>query len=190
MSFRHILSVNGRARGWSLWTNRSPVRQSPCARAPPVLLDGGTRASGPSHEPDCFNPGTHAVIARFSRVQISAQAERGIEGAAHHLAPIVDAGRKRGKISRQSTEVCNSAVLPDNGKDSRAVRALDIPDNCDQRFAAGLNEQLTSGQVLGSLGGPPRESSIRNGSMRIELEGGLLEVADQEFGNRSRIPVE
>src|SRR6185437_14872903 len=56
-------------------------------------------------------------------------AERGVEGASHHLAPIVDAGGKGGKISRQSTEVCDSAVLPDSGKDSCAVRALDIPNN-------------------------------------------------------------
>src|ERR1700693_983449 len=54
---------------------------------------------------------------------------RGVEGASHHLAPVVDAGGEGGRISRQSRDACDSAVLPNRGKDGCAVRARDIPNN-------------------------------------------------------------
>jgi len=56
----------------------------------------------------------------------------GVEGASHHLAPVVDACGKGGTISRQNAEVCGCAacaVPPNSGKDGCAVRARDIPNN-------------------------------------------------------------
>src|SRR5271170_6933871 len=56
----------------------------------------------------------------------------GVEGASHHLAPVVDAGGKGGTISRQNAEACGCAacaVQPNSGKDGCAVRARDIPNN-------------------------------------------------------------
>src|SRR5437899_1028891 len=53
----------------------------------------------------------------------------GVEGASHHLAPVVDAGGKGGITSRQSRDACDAAVLPNSGKDGCAVRARDIPNN-------------------------------------------------------------
>src|SRR5215469_14760329 len=41
--------------------------------------------------------------------------EVGIPGASHHLAPVVDASGDGGKISRQSFEICECAVLPKRG---------------------------------------------------------------------------
>src|SRR6516165_5673263 len=38
--------------------------------------------------------------------------EAGVEGASYHLPPVVDAGGYGGKISRQSVQVCECAVLP------------------------------------------------------------------------------
>jgi hypothetical protein len=54
------------------------------------------------------------------------------ERASHHLAPVVDAGGKGGRISRQNTEVFDSAVcavLPKRGNEGCAVSAHDIPDS-------------------------------------------------------------
>ena len=48
----------------------------------------------------------------------------GVEGASHHLAPVVDAGGKGGTISRQNTEVFDSAVLPKRGNDGWVSRLL------------------------------------------------------------------
>src|SRR5271154_6251715 len=56
----------------------------------------------------------------------------GVEGASHHLAPVVDAGCKGGTISRQNAEACGCAacaVQPNSGKDGCAVRARDIPNS-------------------------------------------------------------
>src|SRR5689334_24850046 len=56
----------------------------------------------------------------------------GVEGASHHLVPVVNAGGKGGTISRQNRDACDSAVcavLPNNGKDGCAVRARDIPND-------------------------------------------------------------
>src|SRR5215468_972105 len=55
--------------------------------------------------------------------------ESGVKGASHHLAPAVDAGGKGGKISRQSTEDCECAVLPKSGCEGCAVRAADLANN-------------------------------------------------------------
>ena len=52
---------------------------------------------------------------------------RGVEGASHHLGPVVDAGGKGGRISRQNRDACDSAVLPNRCNDGCAAR--DIPDN-------------------------------------------------------------
>src|SRR5215469_4403868 len=42
--------------------------------------------------------------------------EAGVQGASHYLALVVDAGGYGGKISRQSAEICECAVLPKRGK--------------------------------------------------------------------------
>src|SRR6267378_5235923 len=55
--------------------------------------------------------------------------EAGVQRASHHLAAVVDAGGYGGKISRQSAEVCDCAVLPKNGKNGCAVRAATLPNN-------------------------------------------------------------
>ena len=51
--------------------------------------------------------------------------EVGILGASHHLALVVDAAGYGGKISRQSPEVCDYAVLPKRGIVGWAVGAAD-----------------------------------------------------------------
>src|SRR5271170_6926725 len=54
----------------------------------------------------------------------------GVEGASHHLAPVVDACGKGGTISRQNAEAFDCAVcavLPKRGNDGCAGR--DIPHN-------------------------------------------------------------
>src|SRR6267154_2698469 len=55
--------------------------------------------------------------------------EAGVVGASYHLAPVVDAGGYSAKISRQSLEVCNCAVLPKNGQAGCTVRAATLPNN-------------------------------------------------------------
>src|SRR5579864_3099614 len=58
--------------------------------------------------------------------------ELGVQGASHHLAPVVDAGGEGGSISRRSEEVCDCAVcavLPNRGIEGCAVRTADLPNN-------------------------------------------------------------
>src|SRR6266436_238053 len=55
--------------------------------------------------------------------------EAGVVGASYHLALVVDAGGYGAKISRQSLEVCDCAVLPQNGQAGCAVRAATLPNN-------------------------------------------------------------
>src|SRR5260370_2286698 len=63
--------------------------------------------------------------------------EAGVQGASYHLAPVVDAGGPGRKISRQSAEVCDRAVLPKNGIEGCAVRAATSPNNLAQVVNAG-----------------------------------------------------
>src|ERR1700691_3190144 len=56
--------------------------------------------------------------------------EIGVKVVSDHLAPVVDAGGKRGKISRQSAEVFDCAVragLPNRGIEGCAVSSADLP---------------------------------------------------------------
>jgi hypothetical protein len=53
----------------------------------------------------------------------------GLEGASHHLAPVVDAGGKGGTISRQNREGCESIVVPNGGNDGCAVSRRNIPNS-------------------------------------------------------------
>src|ERR1700746_691276 len=61
--------------------------------------------------------------------------EVGVQGASHHLAPIVDAGGERSSISRRSKEVCYCAVcavcavLPNRGIEGCAARTANLPNN-------------------------------------------------------------
>jgi|SRR5580700_5280273 hypothetical protein len=56
-------------------------------------------------------------------------AEAGVQGASHYLAAVVDAGAYGGKISRQSAEVCEYAVLPKRGIFGCVVSTADYPNN-------------------------------------------------------------
>src|SRR6266568_3980378 len=69
--------------------------------------------------------GHHAVLPDEAMRPV----EAGVQGASYHLALAVDAGGPGGKISRQSAEVCEYAVLPKSGKEGCAVRAADFPNN-------------------------------------------------------------
>src|SRR5277367_6588666 len=56
--------------------------------------------------------------------------EIGVKGVSHHLAPIVDASGKGGKISRQNADACDCAVravLPNRGIEGCAVSSADLP---------------------------------------------------------------
>ena len=55
--------------------------------------------------------------------------EAGVQGASHDLSPAVDAGGYGGKISRQSAEVCECAVLPKSGKYGCVVSTVNYPSN-------------------------------------------------------------
>src|SRR5215831_19842751 len=65
----------------------------------------------------CVKVGHYAVLPDEGMRPV----EAGVQGASYHLAPAVDAGGPGGKISRQSAEVCDCAVLPKNGKEGCAV---------------------------------------------------------------------
>src|ERR1700683_1265465 len=54
----------------------------------------------------------------------------GVKVVSHHLAPVVDAGGKGGKISRQNAKTCDcavGAVQPSRGIESCAVGSADLP---------------------------------------------------------------
>src|SRR6266446_5829326 len=69
--------------------------------------------------------GHHAVLPDEDTVKVAA----GVEGGSQHLALVVDAGGVGAKISRQSAEVCDCAVLPKGGIGGCAVSAHDLPNN-------------------------------------------------------------
>src|SRR6266478_5283795 len=69
--------------------------------------------------------GHHAILPDEAMRPV----EAGVVGASYHLAPVVDAGGYSAKISRQSLEVCDCALLPKNGQAGCAVRAATLPNN-------------------------------------------------------------
>src|SRR5215470_3209565 len=69
--------------------------------------------------------GHHAVLPDEGMRPVEAR----VQGASYYLAPVVDAGGYGGKISRQSIEVCECAVLPKRAKLGCAVSAADYPNN-------------------------------------------------------------
>src|ERR1700693_5366766 len=73
----------------------------------------------------CVEVGHHAVLPDEGMGPV----EVGVPGASHHLALAVDAAGQGAKISRQSAEVCDCAVLPKSAIDGCAVSAGDFPNN-------------------------------------------------------------
>src|SRR5215470_7738911 len=69
--------------------------------------------------------GHHAILPDEAMRPI----EAGVQSASYHLAPVVDAGAYGGKISRQSTKVCEYAVLPNRGKLGCVVSAANYSSN-------------------------------------------------------------
>src|SRR5215472_12869471 len=69
--------------------------------------------------------GHHAVLPDEGMRPV----EVSVQGASHHLAPVVDASGYGGKISRQSAKVCECAVLPKRAIDGCVVSATDDPNN-------------------------------------------------------------
>src|SRR5271155_3837037 len=51
--------------------------------------------------------GQHSVLPDESMGPVEVR----VQGASHHLAPVVDAGSKCGSISRRSADVCHWAVF-------------------------------------------------------------------------------
>src|SRR6185312_2898900 len=104
-----------------------PAKHKCHARDLPALVDLV------SHE--CEEVGT----CRNQRVEVGHDAvlpdegmrpvEAGVQGASHHLAPVVDTGGYGGKVSRQRAEVCEYSVLPKRAEFGCPVSAADDPGN-------------------------------------------------------------
>src|SRR5260370_14271812 len=82
--------------------------------------------------------------------------EAGVQRASHHLGAVVDPGGYGGKISRQSAEVCECAVLPKRGK--YGARTINDPNNL--------------ALVVNALGGSAKSEVLKlNGSVGFPRYG-------------------
>src|SRR5260370_31733543 len=88
------------------------------------LVSHGCVEVGTRRKP-CVEVGHHAVMPDEALVEV----EVGVEGGSHHLALVVDAGGVGAKISRESAEACDCAVLPKNGIGGCGGSANDFPQH-------------------------------------------------------------